>query len=201
MLLDCLRFSLDKQRKLIHTFHYSNIVQSTDWLEYGKPALHGSRSCFVMSFCVAGFSMLILYQDFWINVVRETWLRFSLCEFFFLLKDLFWFEGQIWEEGESALPCTGSLLKWLQQPELSQFKLWEPGTSPGSSARVQGPEDIGHPLLSSQASSRELNQKWSSWNINGRHEIVAPLGRQAACRSLLWCLLPKFQDDTGLLKR
>lgn len=37
---------------------------------------------------------------------------------------------------------------------------------PGSPMWVQGPKDLSHSLLSSQAISLELDQKWSTWDLN-----------------------------------
>lgn len=75
----------------------------------------------------------------------------------FIFLDLFLFESQLYIENErqrgDGILSAGVLPKWLQQ--LTR----ESGASSGRAG--QGPEDLGHPLLISQAISREPDQKWS----------------------------------------
>ena len=66
-------------------------------------------------------------------------------------------------EKEKDLPSNDSLPKQLQWPELHQSK----ARSQESPMRVQGLKALGHPLLLSQATSRELDGKQGCcWDEN-----------------------------------
>nr|XP_051692598.1 uncharacterized protein LOC127488259 [Oryctolagus cuniculus]XP_051692599.1 uncharacterized protein LOC127488259 [Oryctolagus cuniculus]XP_051692600.1 uncharacterized protein LOC127488259 [Oryctolagus cuniculus]XP_051692601.1 uncharacterized protein LOC127488259 [Oryctolagus cuniculus] len=76
------------------------------------------------------------------------------------------------------IECTPSVIQGFPNDgstfiSLSAIRSQEPGASSRSSVWVQGPKDLGHPPLLSQATA-ELDRKWSSQDLNR-----CPYGKQA----------------------
>lgn len=81
--------------------------------------------------------------------------------------------------------------QWLQWPELS----WSAAASSRSPTWIQGP--MGLALLPSQATCRELDQKWRGWDMN-KHlcQMLAPQGERWGCCSLVACYWPHLERKT-----
>lgn len=77
------------------------------------------------------------------------------------------------------------------QAKVELIWIWEPAVSFRSHPQMQGPKELGHPWLSSQAINTELNQMWSSRDTNScPHGLLELEGRGIACYASM--LAPKL---------
>lgn len=99
-----------------------------------------------------------LWPVLWFQVAFYKVL-FHCCIYIF--KDLFvLLEGRVTDRRRSSIHCW--LPKWLQRPELN----WSKAEIRKSPKWMQRPNDLGHHSLPSQAIIQEIDQKWSSWDLN-----------------------------------
>ena len=136
---------------------------------------HGSKEQ-ALGFEKTNWSLFLEHISIGINCARSLFLNNTFCCNFinrvylcaYVLKAyLFLLERQAYREKERQIKRS---VRWFipQVDTMAGAQLiWsqEPGASFRSPMWVQGPKALGHRLLS-QATSRELEGKWSSWNMN-----------------------------------